>query len=174
MTMTALVLALTLGASSHAVELGEDFQSALNSLEGEWSGVLIYRDYRTDRRVTLPHSRTVSVAPDGSYAQSDLVFTDPGYQVYSSELVTLTGTRVHMAYASGGEINLSVAEIESFEATATGWTATLTGPTLDAGQQVEARYTYVIDGSTMSIEKAVRANDEDAFLFRNGVEMTRQ
>lgn len=148
-------------------------RSALSDLDGQWSGVLDYRDYRTDNRVQIPHSRSIRMAPDGSYMLTELAFTDPGYQVYSAEIATFDGTIVRLAYAGNGEASVTEIQLDTFEITAAGWRAVLTGDGIDAGADVEVRYVYELDGDAFQAEKLVRPDESAAFAFRNGVALSR-
>lgn len=171
--MLIMTLSLALASSSPAADPAEQFRAALDTLEGDWAGVLEYRDYRSNRRIAIPHSRTVTVAPDASYVQTALSFTDPGYRVYRAELMTLDGADIHMAYASGGSIQTSEARLIEFEAGNEGWTAVLYGDTIDNGAPAQARYRFHVSDTTLEIEQAVRTSAGDEFLFRNGVTLTR-
>lgn len=173
MMISIAAFALAMGAADPA-GLDAEFRDGLSGLEGRWAGVLVYRDYRTDERVTLPHRRTVRLAPDGGYMHTALEYTDPGVTVYGAELVTVSNGRVQSAYAGGGEISVSDVRIEAFEPHAQGWSAILVGPTQDGGVEAEARYTYMLDGDALNIEKAVRVDPNGPYRFRNSVDLTRQ
>lgn len=161
-----LVFATLLQASDEA-----DFAQSLNDLTGTWSGNLEYRDYQSDRTVQIPHQRTVSRSPDGSYLLSELSFTDPGYQVYAAELLTVNWPAVQQAYASQGGIETQRFTVTRFQKTSSGWSAQLDGSGTDSGEPAAIRLLMTLEAQHLTIEKQVRPADESAFQFRNAVRL---
>lgn len=169
-----LVLALlTFGPENIAAE-DVPAQTIAASLAGDWQGHLEYRDYRTDKRVRIPHARRVLAAPDASYLLSALEFTDPGYKVYNAEVLTFAGDQVKIAFVGSGSIDLDAVTMERFEETSDGWAATFTGSGEDAGQPAAIQFAWRLAGDELSIEKRVKTTGEADFSFRNGVVLQRQ
>ena len=160
------------GATASALDM-DQFRAELADLDGDWTGVLEYRDYRSNERVQIPHDRTLNTAPDGSYQLTRMAFTDPGYQVYSAEIATFDGDTVSLAYAGNGEASVSQITLTAFEVTPTGWRAELTGNGIDAGELVEMRFVYELDGGALTADKSVRASDQEPFEFRNAIRVSR-
>ncbi|WP_421790339.1 hypothetical protein [Hyphobacterium sp.] len=150
----------------------DQFRSELAGLDGQWAGVLEYRDFRTDQHVQIPHARTIQTAPDGSYQLTQMEFTDPGYRVYSAELATFDGNTIALAYAGNGEASVSELTLIDFELTDAGWRAELRGEGVDAGEAVDVRFIYELDGDELTADKSVRSSDADPFLFRNGIRVS--
>lgn len=171
---TAAAAAVAFAAPGLAQTPHEDLRGALPDLSGAWTGELTYRDYRSDRMVGIPHERTVRVAPGGAYVASDLVFTDPGYQVFAGEIATFDGATVRMAYAGSGELTVTEARITGFQRTADGWTAAMEGEGMDAGAPASLRYVWRLEDGALSIEKQVRPDGEADYAFRNAVRLTRR
>ena len=172
--LAASAAALLLAEPAFAAPPVEEFRTAMASLAGGWEGALTYRDYGTGAMVEIPHERTVRIAPGGAYMVTDLTFTDPGYQVFSGEIATLDGAVLRMAYAGGGELSVSEAEITAFTATASGWTAELRGEGSDGGQPADILYRWRLEGAALSVEKHVRAEGDADYVFRNGVRLDRR
>jgi len=151
----------------------EDFKAAVADLDGHWQGALVYRDYQTDARVELPHQRTISVSPDLSYIQSQEVYTDPGYEVHYAALITLDDSTIRMASANYGNLTMETFTLTSFTPQEQGWRAVLEGSGFDDGAAASIRLTYQLTGADLSIEKSVRPETEEAYQFRNGVQLSR-
>lgn len=175
--MQNLFIAGALALAAAPAEISEAeidaFTHAFAALDGAWTGELSYRDYRTDRRVSIPHDRRIESAPDGSYVITHLAFTDPGYRIYSAEIAALNGAEIAFAYAGGGEIENRTVTLDSFSPTAAGWRAVMSGRSIDAGAPVEARYTWVLDGIALTVTKDVRTDPDGEFQFRNGAALVR-
>lgn len=173
MLASTIILMTALALTDPAPGAGEELREALPSLRGEWSGVLEYRDYRTNERVTLPHTRSVQVPPGADYVMSALEFTDPGYVVYSAEVFVLDGETVSVGYTSSDGIDTDRLQLISFSGVGGRWQAELTGETRDNGRDAEARYTYEVSEDTLNIIKAVRYSPDEDYVFRNGVRLQR-
>lgn len=148
-------------------------QQAVPQLEGNWQGQLQYRDFQSDERVSLPHARSFRLGPEGSYLISEMSFTDPGYEVYAAEMMTLDCDVVTLAYAGGGAIDLDYLTLNQFREGPNGWNARFDSYGLDNGAESELRYVWDLEGSTLSMEKQVKAEGDDDYQFRNRVIVTR-
>jgi hypothetical protein len=61
-------------------------------LAGSWAGTLEYRDYRSDRRVTLPTRLVVTPAGEGALSFAYTYDDGPGKVVTSIERITITAS----------------------------------------------------------------------------------
>ena len=150
------------------------FQQARGSLPGSWVGHLEYRDYQSDKLVQIPHARTISLPPDGAYLLAELRFTDPGYQVYSAEVTTVSWPTVEQAYASSGSMELQQFTVTQFQTQGDGWTAQLDGQGADAGKPALIRLLMTVKGGQLTFEKQVRGDSDSTYQFRNAVRLTRE
>lgn len=166
------IAALLFLNESHADEQAE-FVRALSSLAGSWAGHLAYRDYRSDKRVEIPHRRTMSLPPDGAYLLAELTFTDPGYQVYSAEITTVSWPTVQQAYASNGSLEVQQFTVTEFLPRSDGWSARLDGKGTDAGAPADIRLLMTVEAERLDFEKQVRSSGDQTFQFRNAVRLTR-
>ncbi|MEM6606390.1 MAG: hypothetical protein AAF671_11570 [Pseudomonadota bacterium] len=146
-------------------------------LAGSWDGYLEYRDYQSDRRVRLPLARTTSVAPDSSYLITQSEFTDPGYKVYSAEMIQLGDSAAKAVTVYGDEVTVDKLSVATVDVSSDGWTAVFETDGADDEKPAKIRYTWRFakaSPSTLSIEKSVRPLDEGKFAFRNRVQLAKQ
>lgn len=142
------------------------------ALTGTWSGTLEYRDYRSDRRVTLPTTLAVTAADGGL----DYVYTyddGPGKTVVSRERVTITpaaGTyRVQNADGTY-DATFTAADLREFGAATN--TVVLAGTGTENDVPVELRVTITVTASELTmLRESKRAGGE--WLFRNRYAFTR-
>ena len=165
------VLAAQASADSEA---GEAFATASIELAGNWSGMLEYRDYQSGEIAQIPHERTISVPPDGSYMSTQLSFSDPGQRVYAAEIATVTGDTVSMIYVRDRQMENQTYTVTDFTNTDDGWTAVLEADGYDAGSPADIRIIIAEAGDRLTMEKQVRPNDVTSFEFRNRVVLRRQ
>ncbi|WP_300527186.1 hypothetical protein [Maricaulis sp.] len=170
-------LAAALGISAPVLAQsvdGDAFAEALTTLNGDWSGTLEYRDYRSNERVFLPHARTVSTGPAGEYILTENAFTDPGYTVHAAELTSWDGERMRSVYSRGGSFEVSESQLVKFEQTENGWRAELRSHGSDNGQPAEIRYLWSLNGDSLRAERQARTDTREDFVFRNRIEVERQ
>ncbi|MEM6486529.1 MAG: hypothetical protein AAF662_16290 [Pseudomonadota bacterium] len=146
-------------------------------LAGRWDGYLEYRDYQSDRRVRLPLARTTHVAPDSSYVITQSEFTDPGYKVYSAEMIQLSDRAARAVTVYGDELSVDELTVATVDVSSAGWTAVFETDGTDDEKPAKIRYSWRFakaSPSTLSIEKSVRPLDEGEFAFRNRVQLAKQ
>lgn len=141
--------------------------AAIHALSGEWSGVLTYRDFRTNERVSIPHDRSISVAADGSFATSENTYTDPGYKVYSAELFRATTDQLTIASTTRSSVEVTSYEMSSLTGEETAWTAVFDGKGSDNGGPADVRMHIDVSPTTLSIRRMVRSDGATEFAFRN-------
>ena len=154
----------------------------LRGLAGVWTGELVYRDYQTDERTTLPVTRTTTLLPDGATLQSLSAFEDGGAgTVYITVLQGLdakTGVwqsasiRKNRAIETGREM----LAVPTPPADATHWTILLTEDGEDDDAPALIRETLTRDGDRLTSLKEVdpKNDGKDVFFFRNEIVLMRQ
>ncbi len=148
------------------------FADALASLEGRWEGRLEYIDYTTGEPDTIPHTRDITLAPDRSYALQTMTFADRSATVYDAELILFEDAGV-VATSVRGDLMRTHLDLVTLQHDASGWTAILSGDTIDQGVRAEARYTWTYTGDTFSQVKDVRPDPGAVWRLRNAVRLTR-
>ncbi|MEO1488900.1 MAG: hypothetical protein AAFR88_05620 [Pseudomonadota bacterium] len=146
---------------------------AFVSLEGDWEGSLAYRDYQSDKMETIPVAVNMEALPDGQTLVQRFDYTDPGFQVYITNLITVTDSLLTGATARAGRA------FETYEKTITveqardaeNWTAVLSSEGEDDSRPAMIRETMKRTGDTMTITKDVDFLDDDAAVweFRNRI-----
>ena len=164
MTRTAIVAAVMAIQSLHP------FQAAMT---GAWTGTLEYRDYRSDRRVTLPTRLTISSEQPG---RLQFVYTyddGPRKLVTSRDRITLD--------TQAGSYRIQNDE-DSYDATfaASGFrefgpdspAITLVGKGVENDVAVDLRITINVTSRSLTMLRESRRAGED-WLFRNRYELQR-
>ncbi len=151
-----------------------DFATHLVQLDGAWDGALTYRDFQSNRQVTLPMTAQMTAAGDGSYVAGAFTFTDPGYQVFSHTVLQPVGsTGVRVADFGGGEMTLAVRVVTSFTQTEDGFVVVYEEQGRDDGEPATLRHTETLAGDRYTLRRDVRGTGEDAFVFRNEIQLDR-
>jgi hypothetical protein len=136
------------------------------ALDGSWSGVLEYADYRTDRRVQLPTRLTAGASDGGGTLTLDYVYTEP-----NGETVTSQGVhRMDMAagrYVMGSD-TFDVGMVEGFVGAA-GGRMVMTGTVIDNDRPEPVRHTITLSGDTLRMLKETRS----PWQFRNEYRLVR-
>ena len=167
-------LGVLLSTTASAQEPGDMFATASANLAGDWSGYLEYRDYQSCDIARIPHERSITLPPDASYVVTQLAFSDPGQRIYAGEIATISENTIELAFVRGGTMEVESYVVSGFQTTATGWTTTLTASGYDAGAPADIRIVYTLDGETLTLEKMVQPEGDDAHAFRNRVVLERQ
>ncbi|MEM9312408.1 MAG: hypothetical protein AAGA34_13280 [Pseudomonadota bacterium] len=151
-------------------------QEAVASLEGRWEGTLSYRDYGTKRLESIPVAVTMETQPDGETMVQRFDYTDPGYQVYVTNLITVKDGLLAGATARAGRA------FETYEKTITvtaqtmpnQWTVVLDDEFTDDGRPARVRETMRRAEGTLKILKEVDYLDDDKeeWLFRNEIRLS--
>ena len=148
-------------------------QAAPPALTGNWSGTLEYRDYRSDRRVTLPTTLAVTAAADGGL---DYVYTyddGPGKTVVSRERVTVTpAAGTYRVQNADGTYDATFTALNLRDFGAASNTVVLAGNGTENDVPVELRITITLTASELTMTReSKRAGGE--WLFRNRYAFTR-
>ncbi|MEO1222282.1 MAG: hypothetical protein AAFY42_13195, partial [Pseudomonadota bacterium] len=172
--------ALIMGAGpAPAAEPAPSFTpaQAFTSLEGTWEGTLAYRDYQSDNLETIPVAVDMEALPDGQTMVQRFDYSDPGFQVYITNLIAIEDGLLTGATARAGrafetyEKRISVEEAASN----TQWTAILSSEGSDDNRPAMIRETMVRDGDTVKITKEIDFLDDNTseWEFRNVVSLAR-
>lgn len=145
------------------------FQKALGQLEGSWDGVLEYRDYQTGKHESIPHSRTVRPAPDGSYVLMELAYSDPKTQNFATDTYSFGPDMIQSVYVRSGDVTVGQTILDGFTKLEKGWKAILLSSGTDDGQAAKIKMIWSFYDGTLRIEKHVQFNDTASFEFRNQV-----
>jgi hypothetical protein len=169
-TMACLALAVTVAARADPQDA---LQPLAAGLVGSWRGTLEYRDFRTDRRVTLPTTLVVT-AREGNMLAFEYTFDEgKGRFVTSTELVTITATPPTYRVQSGdGKSDATFAAQGMTEIRDNAGTVILTGRGRENDQAVELRTTVTLAPATLTMRRDSRRPDED-WQFRHQYSLTR-
>jgi hypothetical protein len=140
---------------------------------GTWSGTLEYRDYRSDRRVTLPTTLVVTAAADGALEYVYTYDDGPGKTVVTRERVTINadaGTYRIQNAASNYDATFVGAGLRDF--VSRGNTVVLTGTGTENDVPVELRITIEATASALTMLRESRRPGGE-WLFRNRYAFTR-
>jgi hypothetical protein len=136
------------------------------ALDGSWSGVLEYADYRTDRRVQLATRLTAAASEEGRTLSLDYVYTEP-----NGENVTSQGVH-HLDMTAGryvmGSDTFDVGLVEGF-VSAAGGRLVMTGTVVDNDRPEPVRHTLTLSGDTLRMLKETRS----PWQFRNEYRLVR-
>jgi hypothetical protein len=159
------------------------------TLTGRWMGELVYRDYQSDRRFTLPVRTEVRLADDGATLTRESRFDDgPARGTVLITTVSLYddgGTRVTAASFRRGRAVETVTEqarVLEHGGAADGkayWKAEWLSRGIDGGQASDIRITVTRRGDELRSVKEVRAlqpagGAEAPWVFRNETVLRRQ
>jgi hypothetical protein len=163
-----LVIVLSLSACTPAAPRVDPSPPAevFAALDGSWSGVLEYADYRSDRRVQLATQLTAGASDAGRMLTMDYVYTEP-----NGENVTWQGVhRIDMTtgrYVMGSD-TFDVGMVEGFVSPA-GGRMVMTGTVMDNDRPEPVRHTITLSGDTLRMLKETRS----PWQFRNEYRLVR-
>ena len=166
----ALVLVAALLAHVMAVQSVDGFQDAVAGL---WSGTLEYRDYRSDRRVTLPTKLTVESGGQGKLNFAYTYDDGPGKIVTSRERITLDGEASTYRIQNGDgtyDATFAMRGMAAFGPASP--VIVLTGKGDENGAPVDLRVTVTVTASSFTMLRESRTLGGD-WLFRNEYKLTR-
>ncbi|MEM6857303.1 MAG: hypothetical protein AAF559_05480 [Pseudomonadota bacterium] len=148
-------------------------QEAFTSLEGVWEGTLSYRDYQSNKMESIPVAVTMLLEPDGQTMVQRFDYTDPGFQVYVTNLITVKDGLLTGATARAGRV------FETYEKDLTvtaqtlpqQWTLVMDDASNDDGRPARIRETMVRSEGTLNVLKEVDYLDDDKeeWIFRNEI-----
>ena len=169
-TCACLALALFMTAAATAQDAPHPLAAAL---VGSWSGTLEYRDYTTDRRVTLPTTLVVS-SLEANVLTFDYTYDEgQGRFVRSSYVVTITAVPSTYRVQSRDGTTDSTFDASGLSDIRGGTgTVLLSGPGRENDRDVEVRTTVTITPSTLTMRRDTRRQDQE-WQFRNQYTFTR-
>ncbi len=139
-------------------------------LVGGWTGTLEYRDYRTDRRVTLP--TVLEVRSDSASGSLRFAYTyddGPGKTVVDTTWVTIDPAGGRWLARSSSDSLPVVSQLSGLDAVrrAGAGTLTLTGHATDNDRPVETRTRWVLGGDSLSVTREFRTAPDRPYEFRH-------
>ena len=173
-----LAQANTVSAAAVPAEAPADVGDALSTMAGEWTGKLEYRDYRSNDLAAIPMRADIEIVPDGVTMIQRLRFSDPGVEVYTTNIVSINGTTISTAASRAGRA------FECYEQTARlveagsdhSWTISTSQIGRDDNRPAAIRETTKLRGNQLTITKEIDFLDdnETRWEFRNRVTLDRQ
>ena len=133
---------------------------------GTWTGTLEYRDYRSDRRVTLPTRLVITAAANGTLEYAYVYDDGPGKVVTSTERVSIDSAAAtyRVQNAEGYDATFTMASADEFGAQSN--TIVLTGKGTENDAVVDLRITVTVTSAELVMLRESRRAGED-WLFRN-------
>lgn len=116
---------------------------------GDWKGTLEYRDYGTDKRVTLTTKTTFRVTDNDTTLTERAAYYDERVDTTRIVLETTTGN-----WVEDGQFRYFVTGLPSFEAN--GGTLVLIGEATDDGKPSQVRQTVTVTSSELTLLREVR------------------
>jgi len=169
-TSACLTITLSMTATAVAQDTPHPLAAAL---VGSWSGTLEYRDFRTDRRVTLPTTLVVA-SREGNALTFDYTYDEgKGRFVRSSSVVTITTLPPTYRVQSSDGTNDTTFDASGLSDIRQGaGTVILSGRGRENERDVDVRTTVTITPSTLTMRRDTRRQDEE-WQFRNQYTLTR-
>ena len=173
MATTCGCLALTLSMAAVGADREDPRHPLAAALVGSWSGTLEYRDYSTDRRVTLPTTLVVA-SREGAALTLDYTYDEGrGRFVRSSQVVTITAAPPTYRVQSSDGTNDTTFDASGLSEVRDGTgTVVLRGRGRENDRDVELRTTVTVTPKTLTMRRDSRRPDED-WQFRNQYSFTR-
>ena len=162
---------VVLAASSSTLGFDDPAPSvkALTSaLAGEWTGTLEYRDYTTDKRVTLPTTLKATAVDDGRAVEWKFRYDEgKGRFVESKSVLKFDAKNARLIWESesGQKTEYALSRLDAFATKKTG-ELTLTSSGKENGVEVEFRQTLKVDKDTVELRKESK-KPGGQFAFRN-------
>jgi hypothetical protein len=176
--------------SLSAASAPSDFRVIVDSLEGEWKGVLEYRDFGSDERVEIPAGMSCEAFETELTTRRAFAFVDPGRVVRLGEIVRFDAsgpTPTCTIIPEDGPIDavrggLERWRVESWSVDGpNAWRLVMTSEGTDNGRPALFRTTQTLRDGAVSAVKEVDYTDDEAttgvagerFEFRNAVRLAR-
>ena len=155
------------GAVAVVVAMMQGAAAVPSVLAGAWTGTLEYRDYRSERRVTLPTTLTVEKGEAGALEFAYVYDDGPGKTVRSRERVTIdAGKGTWRVQNSDGTYDNTFAAQGLAAFGPAGGTLELMGKGTENNEPVDLRITITATGGSFTmLRESRRAGTE--FQFRN-------
>ncbi len=174
--MLALAFVLTTASSLTAEDLDGKAVAFSKALAGDWEGTLEYRDYSTDKRVTLPTTLLANPEDDGRVVRLKFRYDEgKGRFVEGESTLRVDPAKNTLVWESdGGKVKTEYAltGLDAFVEKGLG-ELVLTGLGTENGKEVEARQTITREGGELKILRESRKPGE-SFAFRNGYKFKRK
>lgn len=143
------------------------------ALTGSWKGALEYRDYQSDKRVTLPTMLVISQEESGELTFAYVYDDGPGKTVTSRDRVTVDAARSTYRIRNGdGTYDGTFATTGLAEFGPVSPTVTLLGSGDENGVKVDLRTTIQLGPASLTMLRESRRPGGE-WLFRNRYALTR-
>jgi hypothetical protein len=172
-----LVALLGISASLLADD-GRDSKAAAvtGALGGAWKGTLEYRDYSSDKRVTLPTTLEAVPSEDGRSITLKFRYDEgKGRFVEGSNLLKIDPDRSKLSWESDGgksTYEYTIAGLDDF-ARKPGGDLVLSGTGVENEVKVGIRQTITVDGENLTILRESKKPGGE-FAFRNAYRMRKE
>jgi len=141
-------------------------ESDLGNLVGEWTGTLIYRDYKTNKPYSMPCDLVLQL--NGNKTKAKLRFTypdEPGANSKDKIAISKDRTTIN-GHAIVSRSTNAEGEVEVVTEYA--------GKDGNEGKMALIRNTFLISNNRFVMSKAVQFVDSDEWIKRNEYEFTRK
>src|SRR5690349_7131768 len=135
-------------------------------LQGSWLGTLEYRDYRSDRRVTLPTALTVTARGTGLLEYAYVYDDGPGKTVRSTERVTIDTAASTYRVQNDEGYDATFAMTNGPAANEGTATFILNGTGTENDAPVDLKITVTVSSRTLTMLRESKRAGED-WNFRN-------
>lgn len=147
------------------------------SLDGNWEGVIEYRDYQSDTLQSIPMRANMESRPDGVTMVQRFSFSDPRAAVYATNLIAFGGDTLSGAAARAGrpfETYQQKVTVTSSEAKDR-WSLIMAQEGMDDNRPASIRETVIRIEGQMIITKEVDFLDDNKqqWDFRNRVTLNK-
>jgi len=142
---------------------------------GEWAGTLEYRDFQSDKRVSLPTNLEATAKPDASSVELSYTYDDgPSKIVHESSTFSIDAAKRTLTMVSDGGKSREALSITGFDlSTRTGrLTVAFSGTGQENNKPVEVRSTLTCGPNTLTLLRETRLPGQD-FQFRDQYSLTR-
>jgi hypothetical protein len=163
--------AQTPGASSPSINSAHVYQACA----GQWAGMLEYRDFQSNERVSLPTNLEAVMAPDGTSLRLTYTYDDgPGKIVRESSTLVIDAEKRTVTITSDpakSSERLAISNIDEVARTKR-LTMVLSGAGEENHNKVDVRSTLSCSPNSLSWLRETRSPGQD-FAFRDKYSFTR-
>lgn len=154
-----------------AIDTGKIYQMC----SGQWAGTLEYRDFQSDKRVTLPTNLEATAKPDVSSVELSYTYDDgPSKIVHESSTLSIDAAKRTLTMVSDAGKSHEALSITGFDiiTRARRLTVVFSGTGQENKKPVEVRSTLTCAPNTLTWLRETRLPGQD-FKFRDQYSLTR-
>lgn len=170
---TVLEAALADRRAPMAASAALDATQLFRAISGGWRGTLEYRDFTSDRRVTLPTTLEANLVGDGKSVQMSFTYDDgPGKTVRDGYSLSVDLNEAILSKSKDNDDDrFRIISAASLEKPAP-FTWTLWGRGTENGEAVDVKETLTVTRTHLTLLRETKAKDGD-FAFRHAYRFTR-